>query len=114
MDRLDIHGRQRRLELAVQGVKSSRLISERNKRLILEFCSYCFAEGLSVDRAEHLVRCLKKIAEMLGKDFDEANKEDIVEVVRRIEARRISAWTKHDYRAALKKFYKWLKGAESI
>ena len=110
MDRLDIHGRQRRLELAVQGVKSSRLISERNKRLILEFCSYCFAEGLSVDRAEHLVRCLKKIAEMLGKDFDEANKEDIVEVVRRIEARRISAWTKHDYRAALKKFYKWLKG----
>ena len=67
-------------------------------------------KGLSLDRTEHLVRCLKKIAEMLGKDFDEADREDIVEVVRRIEARRISAWTKHDYRAALKKFYKWLKG----
>lgn len=47
---------------------------------------------------------------MLGKDFNEADKEDIVEVIRRIEARRIFAWTKHDYRAALKKLYKWLKG----
>ena len=61
MDRLDIHGRQRRLELAVQSVRSSRLISERNKRLILEFCSYCFAEGLSVDRAEHLVCCAEEV-----------------------------------------------------
>ncbi|MCD6465693.1 hypothetical protein J7L27_04940 [Candidatus Bathyarchaeota archaeon] len=34
LDRLDIHGRQTRLELVVQSVRSSKLISERNKRLI--------------------------------------------------------------------------------
>ena len=81
-----------------------------NRKAILDFCDYCFAEGLTVDRVEHYARILKKTAEILRKDFREATKEDIVDLVRRIESRRISGWTKHDYRVALKKFYKWLKG----
>jgi integrase/ribosomal protein L40E len=110
LDRLDVHNRRRRLELAIEGVKASPRISERNKKALLDFCNYCFAEGLTVDRVEHLLRCLKKTAEIFWKDFEEATKDDIVDLVRRIESRRISAWTKHDYRVTLKKFYKWLKG----
>jgi len=32
--------------------------------------------------------------------------------VRQIEAKRLSEWTKHDYRTTLKKFFKWLRGSE--
>ena len=110
MDGLDIHKRRRKLELAVKAVKASPRISERNRKMILSFHDYCFAEGLTVERIEHLLRCLKKMAEIFRKDFEDATKGDIVDLVRRIESRRVSAWTKHDYRVTLKKFYKWLKG----
>ena len=60
-------------------------------------------------RVEHYARILKKIGEIFPKSFDEASKEDIVELVRKIEGRKLSEWTRHDYRTTLKKFYKWLK-----
>ena len=106
----DIYNLRRRLDFAVKSVESSPRISKGNKRAILEFCNYCLAEGLTAVRIEHLIRCLKKMAETFPKDFEEASKEDIVDLVRRIESRRVSAYTKRDYRVALKKFYKWLKG----
>jgi len=49
---------------------------------------------------------------MFPKSFDEASKEDIAKLVRKIEGRKLSEWTKHDYRTALKKFYKWIKGGD--
>ena len=42
MDRLDIHKRRRKLELAVKAVKASPRISERNRKTILSFHDYCF------------------------------------------------------------------------
>ena len=62
LDRLDIHHRQRRLELALKNVESSSM-SESNKKAILGFCDNCRAEGLSVERVEHFARILKKICE---------------------------------------------------
>ncbi|RLG70969.1 MAG: hypothetical protein DRO11_05300 [Methanobacteriota archaeon] len=49
---------------------------------------------------------------MLGKDFDKATKEDIERLVKRLERSDYSAWTKHDYKVALKRFYRWLNGGE--
>jgi site-specific recombinase XerD/ribosomal protein S27AE len=69
-----------------------------------------FSEGLSLVRVEKYVNTLRKIGEMLGKDFDKASKKDIEDLVYRIERSSYSPWTKHDYKVALKKFYKWLKG----
>jgi len=110
LERADIYNLRRRFDFAVSSVKDSPRISEANKKAILDFCNYCLAEGLTIVRVEHLLRCLKKMAEIFPKNFEEAAKEDIVDLVRRIESRRISAYTKRDYRVALKKFYKWLKG----
>jgi hypothetical protein len=110
MDRFDIHNRQRRLELAINSVKSMPA-SQNNKEAILSFCNYCSAEGLSIDRIEHYARILKKISELFAKDFIDAEKQDIVELLLKIESRKLSFWTKHDYRVALKKFYRWLRNA---
>ena len=96
MDKLDIHGIERKLELALRNIKESNRISVRNKELILKFLDYCKAEGLSNMRVEHYARLLKKIGEVFPKAFDEATKEDIIELVRKIEARKLSEWTRHD------------------
>ena len=64
------------MELALKNVKESKMISEKNKKAILDFCSFCFAEGLSVERVEHYARILKKIAEIFRRDFEEATKAD--------------------------------------
>ena len=99
--------------MALRNIKESNRISVRNKELILKFLDYCKAEGLSNMRVEHYARILKKIGEVFPKAFDEATKEDIIELVRKIEARKLSEWTRHDYRTTLKKFFKWLRGSDS-
>jgi site-specific recombinase XerD len=58
------------------------------------------------------LQLLKQAAEWLGKDFDRATKRDVERVVRRIETSGYSAWTKQTYKAALKRFYKWLLGGD--
>jgi len=113
LDKLDIHGIERKLELALRNIIESNRISAKNKELILKFLDYCKAEGLSNMRVEHYARILKKIGEVFPKSFDEATKEDIIELVRKIEARKLSDWTQHDYRTTLKKFYRWLRGSDS-
>ncbi len=110
---LDIHNRQRRLNLVLDRVKNSPAISDDNREQIIKFSDYCFAEGLSVERVEHYLHILYKITEKMMETnitFTEATKEDIIKLIGWVERRDISDWTKHDYKITFKKFYKWLKG----
>ena len=52
-------------------------LSERNRALIAEFEKKLLSEGLSSVRVEKYVEVLRKIGELLGKDFDAATKSDI-------------------------------------
>ena len=105
---IDIHDFRGRLAAAERRLHNP--LSERNRGLILEFERKLMSEGLSAVRVEKYVETLKKIAEMLGKDFDAATKDDIEDLVLKIERSAYSPWTKHDYKVVLKRFYKWLKG----
>jgi site-specific recombinase XerD len=105
---IDIHDFRGRLAAAERMLHNP--LSERNRGLILEFERKLMSEGLSAVRVEKYVETLKKIAEMLGKDFDAATKDDIEDLVLKIERSAYSPWTKHDYKVVLKRFYKWLKG----
>jgi site-specific recombinase XerD len=69
-------------------------------------------EGLSAGRILHYAVKLRRIAELLGKDFQAAAKGDIEKVVQKIERAKYSDWTKHSFKVTLKKFYKWLAGSE--
>jgi len=110
--RIDIHDFMRRLELAERLIEARNPISARNAELIRRFEERCFSEGLSKVRVVKYLQSLRKISEWLGKDFDEADKADIERLVGRLEGSDYSAWTKHDYKVALKRFYRWLRGGE--
>lgn len=51
---------------------------------------------------------------MLNKPFEEAGKEDIFNLVQKIEQSHYSDWTKHDYKAMLRIFYKWLRRTDEF
>lgn len=53
-----------------------------------------------------------RFASCLNKDFEKAAKQDIFELIQRLEAENLSEWTKHDYKVIIKKFYRWLREAE--
>ena len=48
----------------------------------------------------------------MASPFEEATKDDIVELIAKIERRNYAEWTKHDYKVILRKFYKWLRGTD--
>jgi len=49
-DRIDIHNRKHRFELALRNLEQDSSICQENKTHIMKFISYCRAENLSADR----------------------------------------------------------------
>jgi len=112
VDEFDIHNARKDYKRTIVRVKNSQL-SEKNKELILKFHEECISNGLSIDRVLFYLNRLYKIAQFLNKDFNKATKEDIKDLVRKIELNpNYSEWTKSNYRVSLKKFYQWLEGFE--
>lgn len=105
---IDIHDFAGRLERAELRLHNP--LSEKNKELILDFEKALFTEGLTKIRITKYVETLRRIGEMLGKNFDQVTKADIENFVYKLEKSDYSPWTKHDYKVVLKRFYKWLKG----
>ena len=112
MDEIDIHNRRRSLERAIIRVQNSDL-SQTNKNLILRFKDECLSNGLGIDRTLFYLDKLCQVAKRLKKDFTDATKEDLKEIVRQIELKQdYSEWTKRGYKITLKKFYRWVEGAD--
>ncbi|TMI55443.1 hypothetical protein E6H18_09105 [Candidatus Bathyarchaeota archaeon] len=87
-------------------------LSERNKQTILKFSEACRAEGLKPIRILRLMQLMHIIGVSIKKPLDKASRKDIQRFLAEIEQRNYSEWTKHGYKVALKKFYKWLDGGE--
>ncbi|MEK6974641.1 MAG: tyrosine-type recombinase/integrase [Nanoarchaeota archaeon] len=85
-------------------------ISERNKRIILRFKDNCIRCGLGKPRVVKLIETMELIAIILDKDLDQVKKRDVERYITIIQERNYTAWTRHDYKVVIKKFYKWLKG----
>jgi len=86
-------------------------IQEENKEDILNFLKYLCAKGVSEGRILKCAYTLRPLAEILNKPFRDATKEDIVEVISKIEiSEKYKERTKVDFKKILKQFYKWLKG----
>ncbi len=97
------------LQKTVQALNKS-TISEKNKESILRFKDHCLSNGLSELRIIKYISHLKRIAKMLGKDFDQATKEDMERVVAEISISPLSEYTKQNLRVTIKKFYRWIYG----
>src|SRR3989338_3312376 len=86
------------------------ITSNKNRKELQRFIEYLKANNKSVSRIEKYTWMLVNVSNWLNKDFKKAEKEDIEKLVAKIEASDYMAWTKHDYKAAIKTFYKWFEG----
>lgn len=112
----DIHGYKKRLISATKRIENSKNITEKNRKLILDFLDYCKIQdgkGLSTARIARYAYTMLKLAKWMKKDFDAATKKDIENLVRTTnDESNFKNWTKHLYKVSVKKFYKWLNGGE--
>lgn len=109
--RIDIYDSHKELAYRKKRIENAIEICESNKKYIFEFLDYCFATGLSIQRAVIYADKIFTLAKLLEKDFKEATKQDILSLVGKVERNeKWSFWTKHFYKVTIKKFYKWLEG----
>jgi len=87
-------------------------VADSNRQAILKFSEFCFSEGLSTRRVIKYLYTLAVIAKWLPKEFVKVDRSDIECLVNKIERSDYAEWTKHDYRVALKKFFRWLRKTE--
>ena len=86
--------------------------SDTNRATLLRYYRESVAEGLSLARVRKRVYTMWKVSQMLGLPFESATREDIVQLVMKIEQKKWKPTTKQDYKKILKQFYRWLKGGE--
>ncbi|MBI4162420.1 MAG: site-specific integrase [Candidatus Aenigmarchaeota archaeon] len=108
----DIHNYALKLERELKKISMSETISPNNKLAIRAFVDHCFAEGLSKGRVLRYLFDLQTIAKYLGKDFQDAKKEDLMSMIAKLEQTDYAERTKRDFRIATRKLYQWLKGQE--
>jgi len=106
-----IHNFSVRLDRFLSKLNNGNEISKRNKKLLNNFSNQLIAQGISEGRVLKYLSHLVKIIKLLRKDLDKVTKQDIINLVGYIERNQNwTAWTKHDFKVTLKKFYKWLYG----
>ncbi|MEM7821624.1 MAG: phage integrase SAM-like domain-containing protein, partial [Candidatus Aenigmatarchaeota archaeon] len=104
---VDIHDYEKRLKQFINGLNE---LDEVNRDDILKFSKYLFAEGLSKGRIGKYIWILKSLVRIAGRELRNCNKEDIIEVVSKIEANENwSDSTKEECKITLRKFFKWLR-----
>jgi site-specific recombinase XerD len=107
---MDIHNFSSRLESYLKNLNKLDFYS---KKKILEFVKYLQAEGISKGRILKYVYILENVAKMLKVKFEKATKDDIIDLVSKIEGNnKWSEWTKHEYKVVIRRFYKWLRNSE--
>ncbi|MFC1692154.1 tyrosine-type recombinase/integrase [Candidatus Latescibacterota bacterium] len=106
--KFDIHDYEKRYKSSLCTLEKSG-ISNKNKELIQKFDRTCALENLSISRRIRIIGTLNTISKFLDVDFDKASKDDLKNVVLKIDTKKEwSIATKHTYKAIIKKFYKWL------
>ena len=101
----------KRLQSEVERIKKAQFC-KKNKELIFSFQKRLLAEGISKSRIWRYLMSLRVIAEIHNKPFDRWKEEDLVDVLAELQTRNYKNETIKEYRKALKKFFKWLKGED--
>lgn len=101
----------KRLKNTKATLQTSDIISA-NKGYILRFIDRLSAEDISKVRQLKYLYTLKPIAIMLNKDFSQADKQDITELLCNINNSNYKDWTKRDFKVIIKRFYQWLRESE--
>jgi len=110
--KIDIHNCSKQAKLALVSLKKSS-ISKKNIEVIERFVDSCIADGMSAGRVAKYIHTIKRWAIWLDKDFDMVTKEDIAQVITKLQLNeKYTAWTKKDFKVLFKRFFKWFKQTE--
>lgn len=105
----DIYKRKEIFELEKKRLEKAN-ISQRNKDLIIAFQGYLFSKGSGNIRVAKLSTQMRKICVLIGMDLDVLKREDILQLVAKINQNtKHSEATKGDYRRVVKQFYTFYK-----
>jgi len=108
----DYAGYQRGLKRLLERVKDCEGICKENSKIILKYHHLLVAQGLKTATLRNNVEKLFALAKMFGKPFEDADKDDIIELVSKIQKKYSSGWNILSYKGILKKFYRWLRGLD--
>jgi len=108
----EVYHYQRKIEYFLNRIECSSL-DEDSKKKIVEFYRYLVTRGYSKGRITKYLYTLLVLGRLIKKPFSDLRREDIEELVRKIEERDDAEWTKRDNKVIFKLFYRWLKKAES-
>jgi integrase/recombinase XerD len=110
----DIHNYERRITNTIRLIEKSTSIPLANKRAIYRFTDDSLAEGITEGRIVRYMWDLRTLSKWLNLEFEKATKEDIKNLVGKLETSKYSYSTKRDLKITLRKLYKWLRGTETI
>jgi integrase/recombinase XerD len=106
---MNLHNYKRQYERQVELAQGDSRISKENKKWISKFASYMLSDGISHGKVGRYILDLRKLAIMLPKPFQNANKDDIRKVVGEIEQTNLSAESKKTFKIMLRKLYRLIR-----
>jgi integrase len=113
VEKFDLYGLQKELPKIIVTFSKNQAISTQNRKDILSFIDYLGLENLSASRKIKYIRTLSTLSKLYGRDFTNANRSDIEELLKKIlKADNYRPHTIKDFKVALKRFFKWLRKSE--
>jgi len=112
MEEFDIHHQKRTLDVKLRWLEKTKDVNPDDKKLILDFYRDSTTRGMSKARHLKYLLILPQLSKMLAIGFKKASKEDVKNLVVKIEEKEFSEWYKKDFKIALKMIFKWLNGGE--
>ncbi len=112
---IDIYNSSDRFENALANLKVSKEFLKKDIDDITSFVNEMSALGIKTIRLNKEVYVLRALSRLKSKAYRDCDKNDIIELVRKVEAeKKHTLWTKYDRKVVLKRFYKWMNGDEEI
>ena len=109
---IEVYNYEGQIERLLARVKSSSLVEE-NKQSLQGFHRYLIANGLSTARTCKYLLEAFRLSKLGAKPFVDFDKADVTDMVVHIETNNLwNEQTKHDYKLALKRLFKFLRGTE--
>ncbi|MFH1394198.1 MAG: site-specific integrase [Candidatus Micrarchaeota archaeon] len=113
-NKYDPHNRAGRLKTSIRKLKEGEYdVNPENAKVLLAFHRDIMTEGLSTSRVSKLMETLLRIGRMIEKPFEDLTKDDIKDFLIDLEGTKLSEWTKHDYKVAFRRLFKWMKGGNT-
>lgn len=102
----ELYDYEKRIERGLLAIKQ---IDERTYENVKEFMRKLETNNYSKGRVFKYIYFLKTLRELLGKDFNEAKKQDVEELVIKLNNSDYSEASKSDFKKILKFYIRWLK-----